>query len=312
MNGSRVTQPEKAANSYRKTLRRLWHDFPLYMMMIPGALFFIVFKYIPMYGVVMAFQNFRMARGFFRSDWIGWANFEKVFASAFFPVVMRNTITISLYKILIGFPVPILIALMLNELHNKAFKKTMQTVMYMPHFISWIVVSSLVSTFFSSSTGVLAQITGHSIDWLVNPDKFQSILVVSDIWKNAGWGTIIYMAALSGINSELYEAAGIEGANRFQQTIYITLPSIWPTVLTMFILRIGGIMDAGFEQVLVMQNSSVYMVSEILGTYAYERGYVNAEYGFGAAVNLIQSAISFILVILVNYLSSKSGEGRLW
>lgn len=312
MNGSRVIQPEKAANSYRKTIRRLWRDFPLYMMMIPGALFFIVFKYIPMYGVVMAFQNFRMARGFFRSDWIGWANFEKVFASAFFPVVMRNTITISLYKILIGFPVPILIALMLNELHNKAFKKTMQTVMYMPHFISWIVVSSLVSTFFSSSTGVLAQITGHSIDWLVNPGKFRGILVVSDIWKNAGWGTIIYMAALSGINSELYEAADMEGANRFQQTIYITLPSIWPTVLTMFILRIGGIMDAGFEQVLVMQNSSVYMVSEILGTYAYERGYVNAEYGFGAAVNLIQSAISFILVILVNYLSSKSGEGRLW
>lgn len=312
MNGSRVIQPEKAANSYRKTIRRLWRDFPLYMMMIPGALFFIVFKYIPMYGVVMAFQNFRMARGFFRSDWIGWANFEKVFASAFFPVVMRNTITISLYKILIGFPVPILIALMLNELHNKAFKKTMQTVMYMPHFISWIVVSSLVSTFFSSSTGVLAQITGHSIDWLVNPGKFRGILIVSDIWKNAGWGTIIYMAALSGINSELYEAADMEGANRFQQTIYITLPSIWPTVLTMFILRIGGIMDAGFEQVLVMQNSSVYMVSEILGTYAYERGYVNAEYGFGAAVNLIQSAISFILVILVNYLSSKSGEGRLW
>ena len=292
--------------------KRLWRDFPLYIMMLPGALFFIIFKYVPMYGVVMAFQNFRMARGFARSPWVGWANFEKVFSSGFFPVVLENTIVISLMKILIGFPVPIIIALMLNEIRNKAFKKTMQTVMYMPHFISWIVVSSLVTTFFSSSTGVLAQLTGTQIDWLINPDKFRWMLVLSDIWKGAGWGTIIYMAALSGINQELYEAAAIEGANRFQQTIYITLPSIWPTVLTMFILRIGGIMDGGFEQVLVMQTDSVYMVSEILGTWSYQRGYVNAEYGFGAAVSLFQSVINMLLVMGVNWLSSKSGEGRLW
>ena len=292
--------------------RIIQRDCALYLMLIPGALFFIIFKYIPMYGVVMAFQNFRMARGFLRSEFIGFANFQKVFGSAFFPVVMWNTVLISLYKIIIGFPFPIILALLMNEIGVRWFKKTMQTVMYMPHFISWIVVSSLVNTFFSSTSGVLAQITGQTIDWLVDPNDFRAVLVLSDIWKNAGWGTIVYMAALSGINMDLYEAASIEGANRLQQTLYVTLPSILPTILTMFILRIGGIMDAGFEQILVMQNDSVYMVSEILGTYSYQRGYVNAEYGFGAAVSLIQSSISLVLVMLANWLSRKSGEGWLW
>ena len=184
--------------------------------------------------------------------------------------------------------------------------------MYMPHFISWIVVSSLVSTFFAPATGVVAQVTGQNVDWLVNPRVFRGVLVASDIWKEAGWGTIIYMAALSAINMELYEAASLEGAGKLKQILYITLPCIWPTVITMFILRIGGIMDAGFEQILVMQNDSVYMVSEILGTYAYERGYVNAEYGFGAAMGLFQSVISLVLVMGVNALSRKTGEGGLW
>ena len=159
---------------------------------------------------------------------------------------------------------------------------------------------------------MIAEITGKQIHWLTNPATFRSVLVASDIWKNAGWGTIIYMAALSAVNPELYEASSIEGANRLQQTLHITFPAIWPTVLTMFILRIGGIMEAGFEQILVMQNSSVYMVSEILGTYSYQRGYVNAEYGFGAAMGLFQSIISLGLVLLVNWFSRKSGEGRLW
>ena len=293
-------------------LRRLRRDLSLYAMLLPGALFFVVYKYLPMYGIVMAFQDFRMARGFLRSEWVGLLNFEKVFASAFFPVVLRNTVLISVYKILLGFPVPILLALMLNEVRGKAAKKVLQTIMYMPHFISWIVVSSLVSTFLSPATGVIAEITGKQIHWLTNPATFRSVLVASDIWKNAGWGTIIYMAALSAVNPELYEASSIEGANRLQQTLHITFPAIWPTVLTMFILRIGGIMEAGFEQILVMQNSSVYMVSEILGTYSYQRGYVNAEYGFGAAMGLFQSIISLGLVLLVNWFSRKSGEGRLW
>lgn len=302
-----------ALSTGRGRRRNRWmKDLPLYCMLLPGALFFIIFKYVPMYGVVMAFQNFRMARGFFESPWVGLANFEKVFSSAFFPMVLRNTILISLYKILLGFPIPILIALMLNEVRNRYYKKTLQTVMYMPHFISWIVVSSLVSTFFAPATGVVAQVTGQNVDWLVNPRVFRGVLVASDIWKEAGWGTIIYMAALSAINMELYEAASLEGAGKLKQILYITLPCIWPTVITMFILRIGGIMDAGFEQILVMQNDSVYMVSEILGTYAYERGYVNAEYGFGAAMGLFQSVISLVLVMGVNALSRKTGEGGLW
>ena len=288
---------------------------PLYLMMLPGLLFFLIYRYIPMYGVVMAFQNFRLARGFLNSPWVGFANFEKFFSSAFFPMVMENTLVISLSKLLFGFPFPIILALMLNEMRCRAYKRTIQTVIYLPHFVSWVIVGSIVNVFLLPGTGLIPMMLkplGISANWLIEPESFRAVLVISDIWKNAGWGTIVYMAALSGISPELYEAAVIDGANKRQQILSITLPCIYPTILTLFILRVGGIMSAGFEQVLVMQNDMVYSVSEIIDTYVYNRGFLKSDYGFGAAVGLFQSVVGMTLVVFFNWLSRKTGEGRIW
>ena len=288
---------------------------PLYLMMLPGLLVFLIYRYIPMYGVVMAFQNFRLARGFLNSPWVGFANFEKFFSSAFFPMVMENTLVISLSKLLFGFPFPIILALMLNEMRCRAYKRTIQTVIYLPHFVSWVIVGSIVNVFLLPGTGLIPMMLkplGISANWLIEPESFRAVLVISDIWKNAGWGTIVYMAALSGISPELYEAAVIDGANKRQQILSITLPCIYPTILTLFILRVGGIMSAGFEQVLVMQNDMVYSVSEIIDTYVYNRGFLKSDYGFGAAVGLFQSVVGMTLVVFFNWLSRKTGEGRIW
>lgn len=298
-----------------KRLHKFLRETPLYLMMIPGLLFFLIYRYVPMYGVVMAFQNFRLARGFLNSPWIGFANFEKFFSSAFFPMVMQNTLIISLANLIFGFPFPIILALMLNEMRCRAYKRTIQTVIYLPHFVSWVIVGSIVNVFLLPGSGLIPMLLkpmGITANWLIEPSAFRSVLVISDIWKNAGWGTIVYMAALSGISPELYEAAVIDGANKRQQILSITLPCIYPTILTLFILRIGGIMSAGFEQVLVMQNDMVYSVSEIIDTYVYNRGFLKSDYGFGAAVGLFKSVIGMALVVFFNWLSRKTGEGRIW
>lgn len=298
-----------------KRIKKFLRETPLYLMMIPGLLFFLIYRYIPMYGVVMAFQNFRLARGFLNSPWVGFANFEKFFTSAFFPMVMENTLIISLAKLLFGFPFPIILALMLNEMRCRAYKRTIQTVIYLPHFVSWVIVGSVVNVFLLPGNGLIPLLLkpfGVNANWLIDPGAFRSVLVVSDIWKNAGWGTIVYMAALAGISPELYEAAVIDGANKRQQILFITIPCIYPTILTLFILRIGGILSAGFEQVLVLQNDMVYSVSEIIDTYVYNRGFLKSDYGFGAAVGLFKSVIGMVLVVFFNWLSRKTGEGRIW
>ena len=273
-------------------------------MLIPGALFFIIFKYIPMYGVVMAFQNFRMARGFLRSEFIGFANFQKVFGSAFFPVVMWNTVLISLYKIIIGFPFPIILALLMNEIGVRWFKKTMQTVMYMPHFISWIVVSSLVNTFFSSTSGVLAQITGQTIDWLVDPNDFRAVLVLSDIWKNAGWGTIVYMAALSGINMDLYEAASIDGATGFKKFRYITIPMLTPTTFFVVIMMTIQCFKV-FDLIYVMTGGGPGRSTNVLVNHIYNAAFVDFKFGYASA-----SAVVLFLIVLVVTLIQFRGEKK--
>lgn len=299
----------------RRTLNRIVRATPLYLMMLPGLLFFLIYRYIPMYGVIMAFQDFRLARGFLGSKWVGLANFEKFFSSAFFPMVMENTLLISIGKLLCGFPMPVILALMLNEVRNRAYKRTIQTVLYMPHFVSWVIVGSIVNVFLLPGTGLIPELLGNfgiKANWLIEPISFRWVLIITEIWKSAGWGTIVYMAALSGLNTEMYEAAVIDGANKRQQIFFITLPGIWPTILTMFILRIGGIMSAGFEQILVLQNDMVYSVSEIIDTYVYNKGFLKADYGFGSAVGLFKSVIGMALVMFFNWLSRKSGEGRIW
>lgn len=307
----------KRGNETKKLrmLKRRRNNTALYLMMIPGLLFFLVYKYLPMYGLVMAFEDFSLTKGFFRSKWVGIANFRKFFTSAFFPMVMKNTLFISIAKLLVGFPIPVILALMLNEVRARRYKKTLTTIMYLPHFVSWVIVGSIVNVFLLPGSGIITSLLlkiGIEAKWLIEPEPFRWVLVCSDIWKNAGWGTIIYMASLSAIDQQMYEAASIDGATKFQQIWRITLPCILPTVITIFILRIGGILSAGFEQVFVMQNDAVYMSSEIIDTYVYNRGFLKSDYGFGAAVGLFKSVIGLGLVTFFNWLSRKVGEGNIW
>lgn len=306
---------KNAAVGVKKGRYRFRRELPLYVMLIPGIIFFLVYRYLPMYGIVMAFQDFRLAKGFLGSEWIGFQNFTEFFTSAFFPMVMKNTIVISFLKLIFGFPAPIILALMLNEVRNRAFKKSIQTVVYLPHFISWVVMGNLISIFFGVGEGVIPQLCkdlfGVEIQWMIQHGPFRAILVLSDIWKEAGWGSIIYLAALTSIDSTLYEAASIDGANKFQQLWKITMPALLPIITTMFILRVGGILNAGFEQILILQNPMVYQSSEIIDTYAYARGFVNGDYGFGAAVGLFKSVVGMAMVILANHFARKYGEGGL-
>ena len=290
-------------------LRHINRDKYLYLMIIPGLLFFIIFKYVPMYGITIAFKDYRISRGVFGSAWVGWKHFAKFFSSPDFSRVMINTIILSLYKLMIGFPIPILFAILLNELHNIAFKRTVQTIAYLPHFISWVVIGNLVLMLLSPKTGLVSaminSLTGIRLNLLMDPRYFRGVLVVSDIWKEMGWSAIVYLAALAGVDPTLYEAADIDGASRGRKMWSITLPSIVNVIVIMLILRVGRILDAGFEQVLIMANPLVNSVAEIIDTYVYKVGLLQAEYSYSTAVNLFKSLVGLIMVLMVNSLAKK-------
>jgi putative aldouronate transport system permease protein len=281
--------------------RRKW--LPIYLLMISGFLFFIIYRYIPMAGLVMVFTDYRITRGLFAGKWSGLANFAKLFSAPVFPMVMRNTIVISLFKLFIGFPIPIIIALMLNEIRNVPFKRTLQTVMYLPHFVSWVVVGSIINVFFAPDTGALSIFLlknfGIRLDVIMNPDNFIGLLIGTDTWKEFGWNTIIYLAAITSIDSEIYEAATVDGANKFQQLITMTLPCLIPVIMTMFLLRVGRIFDAGFEQIFILQNDLVYEVSEVLDTYVYKL-FLQGNYVISATSGLFKSIIGLFLVHVTN------------
>lgn len=278
-------------------------------MIIPGLLFFIIFKYVPMYGIIIAFKDFRISKGVFASPWVGFKHFTAFFTSPDFAQVMINTILLSLYKLIIGFPIPILFAILLNELHNIYYKRTVQTIAYLPHFISWVVIGNLVLILLSPKTGLISSmitsITGVKVNLLMDPAYFRSVLVVSDIWKEMGWSAIVYLAALAGVDPTLYEAADMDGASRGRKMWSITLPSIANVIIIMLILRVGRILDAGFEQVLIMSNPLVNSVSEIIDTYVYKVGMLQGEYSYSTAVNLFKSVIGLIMVLMVNSFSKR-------
>jgi len=290
-------------------LRHMKRDRFLYMMIIPGLLFFIIFKYIPMYGIIIAFKDFRISRGVFASPWVGLKHFSAFFSSADFSQVMINTILLSFYKLIIGFPIPILFAILLNELHSIFFKRIVQTIAYLPHFISWVVIGNLVLILLSPKTGLISSmitsISGIKVNLLMDPAYFRSVLVLSDIWKEMGWSAIVYLAALAGVDPTLYEAADIDGASRSRKMWSITLPSIANVIIIMLILRVGRILDAGFEQVLIMSNPLVNSVAEIIDTYVYKVGMLQAEYSYSTAVNLFKSIIGLIMVLMVNSLAKR-------
>ena len=304
------------AVSKTRKIGDFWRSRQLYLMMVPGLLFLLVYRYLPIYGVVIAFKDFRIARGILKSPWAGLVNFEELFLSPFFEMILRNTIIISALKLIFVFPVPIILALMLNEVAALRLKKTIQTVLYLPHFLSWVVIGNLIFILIAPSTGVLSNfmqtVAGRQIDMLIHPDKFRILLVISEIWKEAGWGTIIFLAALVGVDPNLYEASLIDGAKKFQQIWYISIPSIMPMIIIIFILRLGYVMDAGFEQIFVLQNVMVNQKSEIIDTYVYKAGFEQGRYALGAAAGLFKSVIGMALVLAANRLTKTAGSEAMW
>lgn len=270
-----------------------------------------------MYGILIAFKQFNPLHSIWGSKWIGLQNFKELFDAAFFWRAFKNTIVLNLYQILFAFPGPILFALLLNEIRNVVFKRWMQTVTYFPHFLSWVVVGGFAVAILSPNTGVLATITEwfggerYSEFLLTDPKAFRTILIVTELWKNMGWGAIIYLAAITGVNPEYYDAAVIDGAGRFKQALHVTLPAIMPTIVVLLVLRIGNMMGSDFEQIYVLYSPNVYEVGDVLSTYVFRLGLFQGKYSYTTAVGLFQSIIGFTLIVLANRLSRRAG-GALW
>lgn len=291
-------------------------DWELYAMLVPGILFLFIFNYLPIGGIVIAFQDFNIFRGITGSQWVGFKHFARLFTSADFALIFRNTIIISVLKILILFPLPILLAILLNEIKNLRFKKTIQTVVYLPHFISWVIVSGLFINLLSVHGGfvneMIKALGGKPIPFFLSKQHFRGVLIFTEGWKEVGWGTIVYLAAITGIDQEQFEVARIDGANKLQEIIHITIPSIAPTIILMFILRLGRLLEAGTEQILVMYNPVVYEVADVIGTYVYRVGLGTSDYSFSTAVGLFNSVVSFVLVIAGNQLAKKWFDSSIW
>ena len=296
-------------------LKKYW---PFYVMLIPLIVYLAVFCYLPMGGVVMAFQNFRPVRGFFRSEWVGLENFEDIFSDSMFWEKLRNTVIISVTKIIFSAPAPIILAILLNEVKNKVFKRVVQTIVYLPKFVSWVVVATIVKALLDIQDGPINTLL-VSLGIFTEPqllmgskDLFRPLLVITDVWKGVGWGSIVYLAAMTSINPTYYDAAELDGANRFQKMWYITLPCLKPTFMILLILSMGSILSAGFDQIYVMENSVVMEVGDIIDTYVYRRGLIDQDYSYAAAVGLFKSVVSIFLVGGANWLANKTGNESLF
>lgn len=301
---------------WRKTKMHLKRYYWLYLFMIPALVLIFVFRVRPMYGLQVAFRDYRIVKGIRGSDWVGWKNFQDLFRSANFLRVLKNSILTSFWRLLWSFPMPIILALLLNEVRLAGYKKGLQTAMYLPHFISWVVVISMATGLLSQNGGVIntviSRMGGEKIDFLTNPAWFRPVLIASSIWKEAGWGTVIYLAALAGVDPQLYEAARLDGCSRWHCMRYITLPCIASTVVVVLIMNMGSILSNGFEQVWLLQNAVNKEVAEVLETYSYQVGLKEGRYSFATAIGFFQSAIGCAMVFLSNYLSKKSGGDGLW
>ncbi len=286
------------------------------MLLIPGLLFLLLFKYTPLYGVLIAFQDFNIFDGIRGSEWVGLEQFHKLVRSEEFGQVFMNTLLISVYKIVLLFPVPILIALVLNEVRLMFFKRTIQTIIYLPHFLSWVIISGLFVTILSTSGGLVNNIIqwfgGEPVSFFVSNQYFRSLVVFTAGWKEVGWNAIVFIAAIAGIDQEQYEAASIDGAGRIRRMLHISLPGILPTVVLMFILRLGSVLDAGTEQILTMYNPVVYETADVIGTFVYRIGLGKMDYSFSTAVGLFNSVVGFILIVSGNYISRKLLKRGIW
>lgn len=300
----------QAFNSFR----RHWQ---LYLLILPPVAYFIIFKYIPMFNVVLAFKNFNIIKGIWGSPWAGMKYFELFFENPVFFTLLKNTLYLSLYSLLAGFPIPIILALALNEVKNARFKRTVQLVTYAPYFISTVVMVAIIMLFLSPSTGIINMLLGtigiDSINFMGDPNLFRSIYVWSDIWQGAGYAAVIYLAALSGVDPSLYEAAKMDGASRLQKIWHVDIPGILPTMIIILILSVGNIMGIGFEKIYLLQNPLNTVTSEVISTYVYKIGLLNANYSFATAVGLFNSVVNLILLVIVNSVAKRvSNSNGLW
>lgn len=292
--------------------------FSLVLMLLPIIVYFIIFKYVPMYGVTLAFKDYNIREGIIGSPWVGLKYFEKAFSSRLFLRSVRNTLIISLMQLVISFPAPIIMALMLNEVTHKRYKSVIQTITYLPHFISWVIMAGIFQQLLSPSNGAVNSILQtffgleKPIYFLGDNNYFRGTLVVTSVWKGVGWGSILYLATISNIDTSLYEAAECDGATRWQCMWYITLPSLLPTITVMLILNVGSFLDVGFDQVFNLYNAAVYETGDVIETYVYREGLVGMKYSFSTAVNLFKNVIGFILVTSTNFLSKKISGNGIW
>lgn len=288
----------------------------LYGMILPVVIYYILFHFLPMYGVLVAFKRYIPTKGIWGSPWVGFKYFESFFNDYYFMRLMRNTLLINLYALVFGFPIPIIFALLLNELRAKRFKKLTQSITYMPHFVSAVVICGLVADFTKSDgliTTVLSSLFGFEpYNLLGKAENFRSIFTIMNIWQTFGWGSIIYIAALTSTDQELYEAASIDGAGRWMQTWHISIPSIMPTIVIMLILRIGQMMNLGWEKIYLLYSPLTYETADVISTYVYRRGMLQSDYSYGAAVGLFNSLVNCVLIILANTVSRKVNETSMW
>ena len=311
-----ISKAKKQNSAGTRIGKVLWQQKYLYLMLAPMFLYLILFNYIPMYGAVIAFKNFNPRLGIMGSPWVGFDHFVRLFNSIYFTRLFGNTIIISLLNLLWGFPAPIILALLLNEVRQKKIKRTVQTITYLPYFLSWIIVSGFIITMLSPSTGAIKGLLGllgvnYDAALLADPKAFRTILVSSGIWKEIGWGSILYLAAIAGINTELYDAAEVDGAGRIRKMLSVTIPGIFPTIVVLLILRSGQMMNSNFDQIFMLLRPSTYGVGDVISTYVYREGILKSSYSFPTAINLFSSVINFFIIIATNKICRIFG-GSIW
>lgn len=310
------SRPPSLGSRFQRGLKSYYKNRYLVLLFLPAVIYYIIFCYGPLLGIQIAFKNYVFRKGIWGSAWVGLQHFRTLFQLRSFREVFSNTLIISMLKLLVNFPAPILFAILLSELRNVRFKKTVQTISYLPHFLSWVVLGGVFLQLLSPTTGpingVIKAMGLKPINFLTNPSWFRSVLVTTSVWKGFGWGSVIYLAAISGIDQEMYEAAEIDGASRLRKIFSITLPSIAPVMTIMFIFAVGGIVNDDFDQIFNLYNSSVYSVGDVLSTYIYRVGLVEMKYDFSTAVGLFKNVIAFVLIVSTNAITRRINEYGLW
>ncbi|MDR6881396.1 ABC transporter permease subunit [Bacillus sp. 3255] len=300
---------------FRLRDRMLQHKY-IYMLALPGILYFILFKFVPLWGLLLAFKDYNPYSGFWGSEWVGLNHFIQLFGDSNFYVMLRNTFAINIFGLVFMFPLPIILALMLNEVRHETFKRINQSIVYLPHFLSWVVVASMTFFILSTDVGIINKLItesgGESIAFLSNPNYFWWLITAQNMWKEAGWGTIIFLAAMAGVDPQRYEAAVVDGANRWRQIWHVTLPAIRPTILILLILRLGQMADVGFEQILLMINPLVISMAEVFDTYAYTQGILKGQISAGVTVGMFKGVVGFVLVMTSNYIVKKLGHDGIY